>query len=364
MLIFHRHGDRTPVLDSIDSKVRQTPEEKSFWAAQVATPQQLELLQQTAKPVGADPSQPPTISPPREAQFPNELLTQKGVQQMIGKGRHLRERYGAFVGHDVKSDDVYVLSSNVPRTIESVQSLLRGFFYDGRSETDQDEVPLFYVRTYTRNVLAPTHSTTFFNDIERLVRDDIEQTRSTDERERLERLRLHLCKCFEVPTDLSWTAARDVLVCRDAHGWPLPDGLDGQIVKQVAAYEGWLWGRLYCHKDFCYGAFRDGVQEVYSFLKSVATVDPKQTAKLSFFSAHDNSIVALLSALQVDTGSRLPEYGTAVAFEVYEDVVSREFFIQVLYEDDVVLFDGCANDSLCSFSHFESLALDFLGRKD
>uniref|UniRef100_H3H2H0 Histidine acid phosphatase n=1 Tax=Phytophthora ramorum TaxID=164328 RepID=H3H2H0_PHYRM len=74
---------------------------------------------------------------------------------------------------------------------------------------------------------------------------------------------------------------------------------------------------IYHRNDFCYGALKDGVKEVYGFVKSV--VDNKQPTKFSFFSAHDNSIVALLGALQIEVGSQIPQYHTMLAFEVYED---------------------------------------------
>ncbi|KAE9332241.1 hypothetical protein PF008_g15040 [Phytophthora fragariae] len=360
VLIFHRHGDRTPVLTSIGTKVLATQDERDFWASQVATSEQLELLQQTAKPMGADETQPPVIRPSKESQFPYGLLTQKGVKHMTGKGRALRERYGKLLDDDVKVEDVYVLSSSVPRTIESVQCLLRGFFYDDEQSSN---VPQFFVHTYTRNVLAPMHPLQVFNEIELIVHDDVLKLRSKIERDAMEKLGLHLRDCLGVPDDqpLSWTAVRDALTCREAHGWPFPEGVDHKIFEQVEAYDTWLWQRLYHRKDFCHGAFKDGVKEVYSFVKSV--VENKQQAKLSFFSAHDNSIVALLGALQIDVGSQLPEYGTVVAFEVYEDKASHEFFLKPRYENEVVTFAGHKQDPLCPFSHFEALALEFLSYK-
>ncbi|KAG7390202.1 Lysophosphatidic acid phosphatase type 6 [Phytophthora boehmeriae] len=363
VLIFHRHGDRTPVLTSIGSKVQQTPEEKAFWASKVATAEQIALLEQTAKPIGADASQPPTIRPSTASQFPYGQLTQKGVEHMTAKGRKFRERYGAFVGDNVKTEDVHVLSSSVPRTIQSVQSLLRGFFYeDGNTQT---KVPQFYIHTYKHNVLAPNHPLQVFNEIELIVQDDVEKLRSKIERDAIEKLALHLRECLGVPEDqpLSWTALRDALTCREAHGWPFPERVEQKIFEQVTAYDTWLWQRLYHRKDFCYAAFKDGVKEIYDYLKSVVN-NQKEAAKLSFFSAHDNSIVALLGALQIDVGSQLPEYGTAVTFEVHEDVATHEFFIKPLYEGQAVSFAGHHNDPYCPFSHFESLALDFLSLKD
>ncbi|GMF14787.1 unnamed protein product [Phytophthora lilii] len=357
-LVFHRHGDRTPVLTSIGDKVQASQQEKDFWAARVATPEQLQLLQQTARPVGADETLPPVVRPSKESQFPYGLLTQKGVQHMTAKGRALRQRYGQLLSGDVKADDVYVLSSSVPRTIESVQCLLRGFFHD--DDAQDHKVPQFLVRTYTHNVLAPRHALQVFNEIELIVHDDVLKLRSKIERDAMEKLGLHLRECLGVPDDqpLSWTAVRDSLTCREAHGWPFPEGIDHKIFEQVEAYDTWLWQRLYHRKDFCYGAFKDGVNEVYSFVKSV--VENKQPAKLSFFSAHDNSIVALLGALQIDVGSQLPEYGTMLVLEVYEDTNTHEFFIQPRYENEVVSFAGHKQGLACTDNLYPRTAIGYL----
>ncbi|KAL4118301.1 hypothetical protein PRIC2_010627 [Phytophthora ramorum] len=140
-------------------------------------------------------------------------------------------------GDNVQADDVYVLFSSVPRTIESVLCLLRGFI-------EQQTVPLFYVHTCACNVL-----------------------------------------------------------------------------------------RLYYHKDFYYGALKDGVKAVYGFVKAV--VDNKQPARLSF-SAHDNSVGALLNVLQIDVGSQIAQYGTMLASEVCEDKASHEPLIKPRSENEEV----------------------------
>uniref|UniRef100_M4C6I3 Uncharacterized protein n=1 Tax=Hyaloperonospora arabidopsidis (strain Emoy2) TaxID=559515 RepID=M4C6I3_HYAAE len=315
VLLFHRHGDRTPVLTSFGTTAPPLEDETAFWASKVATPEQLKLLLETAKPVGATALKAPVFSPSKESQHPYGLLTSKGVQDMTQKGRALRERYGALIdSKTVQREDVYVLSSSVPRTVESVQSLLRGFFHD-----EDVKVPQFHVHTYEHNVLAPRHPRQVFSEIELLVYDDVLKLRSESERETTKQLALHLRECLVIPSDqpLSWTAIRDTLMCRAAHGWSYPDGIDHTIFQQVEAYDTWLWQRLYRGKDFCYRAFKEGVQEVYGFVKTV--VENKQSAKLSFFSAHDNSIVALLGALQLEVGPHLPEYGSILALEIYED---------------------------------------------
>ncbi|KAL4150703.1 hypothetical protein PRNP1_010100 [Phytophthora ramorum] len=72
------------------------------------------------------------------------------------------------------------------------------------------------------------------------------------------------------------------------------------------------------------------------------------------------SIVALLGVLQIDVGSQLPQYGTMLASEAYEDKASHEVFIKPHYKNEEVFYAGHAQDPFCPFSHFESLTLEFL----
>ncbi|KAL4150756.1 hypothetical protein PRNP1_010153 [Phytophthora ramorum] len=94
---------------------------------------------------------------------------------------------------------------------------------------------------------------------------------------------------------------------------------------------GGLWQRLCHRKDFCYGALKDSVKAVHGFVKAV-----------------------------IDVGSQLPQYGTMLAFEAYEDKASHEVFIKPRYENEEVFYAGHTQDPLCPFSHFESLTLEFL----
>lgn len=379
VLLFHRHGDRSPILLDIGEKWRMTPDELAFWHTRVATTEQLAQLARTGHVVGAYPELPPPPPSSRPYSHPLGELTQLGVEHMRGKGRKLRVKYGHLVAAADPSEHVYVLSSSVPRTVQSVQCLLHGMFHDDDVESQsQDNAanplvvvpakPTFAIRTYERNVLAPSHSLRVFMEIEAIVRDDVEK-RTPVEKAETEALAQHLRATLGIAPDITmpWTAIRDGLTCRTAHGLALPDGITDDMVQQISAYDAWLWHRLYQQKEFCFKSFKHGVREVYDHLKSV--VEPavagsggvsRPPPKLSFFSAHDNSIVALMSALQLQVGHALPEYGTIVAFEVYEDVSTSEHFIKVLFEDREVPFAGHEHDALCPFAHFEALATEFL----
>lgn len=380
VLLFHRHGDRAPVLPTIGEKWRMTPEELAFWGTRVATEQQLAQLARAGRVVGAQPDLPPPPPSARPYTHPLGELTQMGVDHMRGKGRKLRAKYGHLLAAHADTDPsehVYVLSSSVPRTVQSVQCLLHGMFHgedDDEEESESGEQraakPTFDIRTYERNVLAPSHSLRVFMEIEAIVRSDVEK-RATHEKEQTAALAQHLRETLGIAPDvtLPWTAIRDGLTCRVAHGLALPEGITDEMVEQISAYDAWLWYRLYQQKEFCFKAFKHGVREVFDHLRNVVQpvdggVSSRPPPKLSFFSAHDNSIVALVSALQLQVGLELPEYGTIVAFEVYEDAVSKQHYIKVLFEDRAVPFAGHEHDALCPFAHFESLAMEFLAIKD
>lgn len=360
VLLFHRHGDRTPVVTQIGSKVHMTEEEKDFWRSRVATSAQLEKLNRIAKVVGEDESEPPYIRPVDSEDWPSGVLTQKGVQGMTDKGRKLRQRYALFVDSWLEDDakvgeQVYVLSSSVPRCIISVQCLLHGMFEDVASV----DLPPFLVHTYPKNVLAPEHPQRVFDEVELIVHDDVVK-RSADDRSAMEKLSRHLRETLGVADDkpTPW-AANDMFTCRKAHGRPFPEGITDADAVQVNHYNMWLWEKLYSRHDFCLSAFGDGVNEVYTHVKKVVD-DLESEVKLTIFSAHDNSIVALVSALQLQIGSSMPEYGTAMALEVYRDPTTEQHFVKALFEDHEATFTGHEHELLCPFAHFEAVALKFL----
>lgn len=350
VLLFHRHGDRTPERSAAAAKLKLSPEHIAYWDSSIASAEQLEALARIGKVVGADPSLPANLSEHDDVR-PYGQLTEKGVTDLRSRGRALRERYGHLLDSDA---EVYVLSSNFQRTIQSVQSLLLGMFVDA-GESDRS----FFVRTLSPNVLKPAHGPKDFDEIEKLVSDRIAQ-RQSHEREAMEKLGQFMrgCMGIEAGQYVPWTSIRHEISCLQAHNMPLHEGITPAIADQIYTYDGWLWHRMYENNAICRKSFQGGVQAVYDHLKRVANNDIE--SRISFFSAHDNSIVALVCALQLQTRDALPPYNCILAFEVYEDIESGKLFIKVLFDDKEIAFAGHEHDPLTPFAHFEALAQDFL----
>lgn len=82
--------------------------------------------------------------------------------------------------------------------------------------------------------------------------------------------------------------------------------------------------------------------------------------KLSLFSAHDNSLVALICALSLQLPRLIPPYGAMLTFEVYRRQSSGEVFIKPLFEGREVCFTDHPQSALCPFAAFEAVALRFI----
>ncbi|KAJ0401966.1 hypothetical protein P43SY_002013 [Pythium insidiosum] len=179
VLFFHRHGDRSPVFTDMGEKWRITDEGRGFWASRLASREQLASLDRIARVVGDDPTMPRHGAPVGHKLWPLGQLSAQGVEHMVAKGEELRKRYEAFIAaspglQDAPQDHVHVLSSNMDRTIQSVQCLLYGMFIAPTITTvppTTSPSKQFSICTQAKNALAPAHSDAVFEEIESIVTD-------------------------------------------------------------------------------------------------------------------------------------------------------------------------------------------------
>lgn len=82
--------------------------------------------------------------------------------------------------------------------------------------------------------------------------------------------------------------------------------------------------------------------------------------KLSLFSAHDNSLVALVNALQLQVPRVIPPYGAMLTFELFRHRVTGEVFLRALFEGVEAAFAGHEPSALCPFAVFQQAAQSFL----
>ncbi|EEY67494.1 histidine acid phosphatase, putative [Phytophthora infestans T30-4] len=284
--------------------------------------------------------------PPQQGgRWPCGQLTAKGIDMMRAKGQQLRERYKKLI-EDMQDpvQQVRVQSTNIRRTIRSAQSLLAGLFPEYFAN---DEV--FAIHADDSNSLVPQHSYELYQDLGKVLAEELRKHAPPGFAEASQRISALIgAKSSKL---VAWTGLREVLVCRRAHGLAFPDGLSQQLFAQICEYDAWLWHHLYGRMDFCRVSFKAGVQRIYSYLTS---------HRLALFSAHDNSVVALVNALQLRVPRVIPPYGAMLIFEVFRHRVTGEFYLKVLFEGVEVTFAGHEHSALCPFDVFAQAAQRFL----
>ncbi|KAL0584203.1 hypothetical protein ABG067_005977 [Albugo candida] len=213
VMIFHRHGDRTPLVQEVAPLMRMSASEVEWWSTRIATPEELDKLSATSDVVGQEEHIPMYEVLNEGGMHPLGQLTSKGVAEMRLEGVKFRNLYyeKLFSRNNGKrsklkseklnhSDLLYVMSTNVRRTVHSVQAFLGGFFQiesdvhveGGKESHDimpsscwsiyakswskakgQTESKRFLIRTHEKNCLAPSHSLRVFFDLESVLEEEL-----------------------------------------------------------------------------------------------------------------------------------------------------------------------------------------------
>ncbi|KAG7390203.1 Lysophosphatidic acid phosphatase type 6 [Phytophthora boehmeriae] len=376
--------------------MRMTQPETDFWVSQLADLSVVGALNSGSRVVdyhdgdcGSSKAQtcfnqsfkvPP---PPQQGgRWPCGQLTAKGIEMMRCKGQFLKEKYCDFLSGIDNVTQVHVQSTNIRRTIRSAQSLLSGLFpehfvnvdADNQLSASGDLLPdsqrfleevskiktrregVFVIHADDSNSLAPQHSYELYRDLGKMLADELKKQAPLGFDEASQRIGRIVGA--ESSKRVAWTGLREVLVCHQAHGLAFPDGLDQELFAQICDYDARLWHHLYGKTDFCRASFGAGVQRIYTYLSGIPEGITKH--KLSLFSAHDNSLVAFVNALQLQVPRVIPPYGAMLTFEVFRHRVTGEYYLKALFEGGEVTFAGHEHSALCPFSVFQKAAQNFL----
>ncbi|KAJ0400708.1 hypothetical protein P43SY_000613 [Pythium insidiosum] len=347
LMVMFRHGDRSPISRRVGRSVSMGADELQFWVSRLPSLEEIQRLNHGTRVVLAPPNAaPPALdeesldarrppSPRHGGKWPCGQLTTKGVREMTAKGRRLRERYAAFMDAIERPED------------------------DVHLELEVADASRIAIHVDDSNSLGPSHSLELFQDLDTMLAEDIRLHAPKGLRETARRVRDIIG--IERGRLIPWSSLREVLVCRREHGLPMPQGVNQELFDRVHDLDGWLWHTLYSKRDFCVGSFRRGVQRFYDALSGIAQNEVKH--KLTLFSAHDNSLVALMRALQLRVDPAIPHYGAMLTFEIYRHPLTAEMFICARYEDQAVTFQGHEHSAVCPISHVERLTNDFLSHQ-
>jgi len=269
-------------------------------------------------------------------------LTTRGMAMHEAFGKKLKTEYGPFVSNFGNSD-VYVRSSDVNRCLLSVQSLLAGLWPDQR-------IPIHTILEDSETLLQPTDKCAAYKSMHSLVVKRWSQVAIKQLPDLLEKLKdITGFGYFDDPNvdstqQLSAEAivkagnlisiAVDTAACSSTQGVQLDPYFTDSVIQVLRNFTKQMYFEQY-GMDYTNRSLTDprgpaGVQLMRHILATFIAKS-KETAKsskigpkLTIFSAHDTTLVALASSLgllQSPNDHLLPPFAASMVFELRRKVV-------------------------------------------
>lgn len=374
--IIHRHGERAPIHTHFANS--------SDWQDQCH--QTTSLFYQFALSTGLNAhlssKEPPYSSSPayyllqhlhthknQLAIGPNACyvgeLTDKGKQTMYELGQRLRRIYidqlHLIDDHWTDSTSLMARTTEVPRAIFSLQALLYGMYPITKRTNSTSVSPSIkiYAMQEKHETMYSTSQCARWVFLEKQARLRMRHL-FNEERKKL-RTESPLKVLFgddgspEASTSYhekkpSLHSVYDDLICRKAHGLPLPEGIDEPLLKRLEHMVAQEWFGAYPDQpELCrlaIGRFLD--QLLKPILNSVHDHEPT----MAIYSGHDSTIAPLLAIWQLFDGT-WPPFGSHIAVEVARDPKhSKEslssssnlypgWFVRLLYQNQPVRLPNC-----------------------
>ncbi|CAM9248854.1 unnamed protein product [Ascophyllum nodosum] len=353
LVVFHRHGDRSPLKGHTPDEEFNPPESpcgganpetqkcdglprpkeeavstaEEFWREKLVSPEDVEHLDKLY-PLQVSPEE---AVPPDEVSAPFGCLTSLGLRQLQDRGRRLRERYSHC---DLSNARLQAFSTNYRRTQLSAQGFLDGLL-DGRGGVPVVVMPRsqnFLNRWESRGremaeLMLSVEADSYFRDREETVGGALKR-------------QLHALDpaLFPLPPGgkFRWMMAADYFMSARARGLrvaPELDALGTDTIRQLT----WRFGRFYGKREMLRmmaGPLLEHVVQCAMTSSSAGVYDSEETrvspaaggeaAKVSSVvssSCHDVTILALLYAMQsdlIDDEDYWPPYGSTIIFAVSE----------------------------------------------
>ncbi|CAH2283030.1 prostatic acid phosphatase isoform X2 [Pelobates cultripes] len=319
----------------------------------------------------------------QESSWPDGFgqLTKIGIQQHYELGKYLRKRYSGFLNESYSRHEVYIRSSNVDRTIMSAQANLAGLFPPAGEQIWNPNLPWQPIPVH---MVSPSEDKVYRAKIGYLM-NQLKGKRQMIEVKRLiiqlfngltwkqrscRRLLQHLEEFLknisnasglsieELKADGIWTTY-DALFCETIHNYTLPAWATAETMAKLSYLSEISLARIFgIHKQLEKSRLQGGVL-LNTIIKNITSILSKPTSKrkMIMYSAHDTTIAALQTALNVSNGKQ-PPYASCHIFELYIDEIGQ-YSIEMYYRNDSTVnpypltLPGC--DASCPLQKFIDL---------
>ena len=292
-------------------------------------------------------------------------LTQLGEEQQFYNGQMLRELYisqGGLLPSDYSPASMYIRADDVPRTIQSAQSLFHGL-YPPASGTTATEIVDMHIQDKLYDDIMPNGQvnptwTKYESEYKQQPSFKQHTTDVTDP------LVARIKTLTGTTGDVDFMSVWDCYNAHVCHGMQIPSGLNNEtFYNEVAAEQCWESQAELTYPNVQQNAQVGAGYLVRDMVKPLAAAQQGNEGdlRLTLVSGHDWSIIPLLQALQLwdvsvagswTTG--WTPYASAVHFELYENTETSAMYVRVVYNGKTLTVPGCP-DALCPWDAFETV---------
>ncbi|KAM0673716.1 hypothetical protein GVAV_002804 [Gurleya vavrai] len=354
--VFHRHGERAPLKLYERPVGRLTPckntnqivetlpiKTKSsifpFFTSTKKQPLNFELVYKSIKDGECAPGQ----------------LTDHGKRRLFNLGKRLKKDYvdTGFISSEFKKEEVHLTSTDFQRTIESLQSLIKGLF-----KVSNDPIPINIGKRGIKSLYSSKFCLSYQKEKEYYHKRSLENNK-----ENLIIIKKYINDNYPVlnfyknPYEVF-----DIVKSSLGNGHSFFKNFSNEILKKAEKFSLENWFDIFHNKKFLMIYKGEIIKNLHDRIKK-ATEDSIDKTKMFILSAHDVTIYPLLMAFNIHN-NKWPDFGANLIFETYKDK-NEKHFVRVKYMGKVVKMPNCGktylNDkTLCDVDEFLRICKDYI----
>ncbi|XP_063241769.1 prostatic acid phosphatase-like [Bacillus rossius redtenbacheri] len=289
-------------------------------------------------------------------------LTEIGEEQHYRLGSYLRQRYSDLLPLTYNTNDTYIRSTDVDRTLVSARCNLEGLYPPTERTLSQPSIRFQAIPIHTEtssndHLLMPTLSCAKYKTMLSYLKDSYEYQCVMNETAHIQ----EEVAAFAGYSSFSSKIYRTLFI-EELYNLTLPD---------------WVWPyypnplkSLFLLENFIVEAGTPELQrlsagpmlkEITENMKAKANATLSPDRKLYIYSAHDKNLVDTQQALNVFNGNLVP-YASALKFELHK--CNGSYYVAVSYKNStetepyLLQLPGC--DSLCPLDQFVELTKEVI----
>ena len=304
----------------------------------------------------------PTVEIPKNTyNWPEGLgeLTAAGLQQEFELGKNLYLVYvkqNSLLPENYNSNNLYVRSSDLNRTLMSAQSALFGLYPLGSGpllSPQEPALPMRYqpipIHTIVESqdgVLIPGHNQPEFKSLisKYVISSSQWQERSIRYKAKLQ----YWSNVTGMPIkDLTQVIPLgDNVYIRMLHGVAMPQGINNQDRNELIELANWAASNIFAPYEVGAYASKDLRSTIAKYLQSAST----STSQLKYvlFSAHDSTLMAIMSAFRQPLKA-IPPYASDLRILLIKNEANK-YYVQLKFNGNDIKLKGCKDS--CSLSEF------------